>query len=157
METALLLQRINDLFYYDNGKLLNKGSRCRVAGKESGWIRENGYKMVSIGGKHYREHRIIFAMHYNYFPLLIDHIDQNKLNNNIKNLRDATRSLNGLNAKLRITNKSGKCGIFFDKNRNKWRAYIKIDKTYIHGGRFDSKEEAIVARLNLERKYGQFV
>ena len=49
METTLLLQRIDDLFYYDNGKLLNKGSRCRVAGKESGWIRENGYKMVSIG------------------------------------------------------------------------------------------------------------
>lgn len=153
METQTL-QRISDKFYYAEGKLLYRGARCNPKDKESGWISENGYRMVFMDRKQMSAHRIIFALHHGYFPALVDHIDRNKLNNKIENLREATKSINGLNCNVRTNNTSTFTGVNYRKDRKKWRAYVKIDGTQHFIGYWDTIEKAVEARENyLRRKY----
>ena len=83
----------------------------------------------------------------------VDHIDRNKLNNHISNLRYATDSENGMNKSRQSNNTSGIVGVYFCKDRNKGRAVIKKDGNPIHLGYFETKEEAIEARIKAEEKY----
>ena len=59
-------------------------------GDATGSIGHSGYLETRINGKLYRNHRLIFFMYYGYWPRIVDHIDQNRLNNLIENLRAAT-------------------------------------------------------------------
>ena len=85
--------------------------------------------------------------------LCVDHIDRNKLNNHISNLRYATNSENSSNRTIGSNNTSGAIGVSFRKDRNKWRAVIQKDGKTIHLGYFETKEEAIEARSKAEEKY----
>jgi hypothetical protein len=88
----------------------------------------------------------------------IDHIDNNRLNNNINNLRWATPSENSFNQKLSSVNTSGNKGVSFHKRDKKWYAKIKINGKKIHLGNFDSKDEAIKARVNKAKElFGGFI
>lgn len=64
-------------------------------------IAASGYLVGKIDGKQYRAHRIAFAIYHGYWPDEIDHIDRDKINNRIDNLRDCSRSENNLNRKFR--------------------------------------------------------
>ncbi len=77
----------------------------------------------------------------------IDHIDNDKSNNNLSNLRYATHSENSQNSKLSLSNKSGSKGVSFNKKHNKWYAQIMIDGISIFIGSFQNKEDAIAARI----------
>ena len=77
----------------------------------------------------------------------VDHIDNNKVNNSLSNLRWATKKENGQNTNLSNRNTSGVKGVHFDKSRNKWQASIKIDGISINLGRFLTLEEAKQARI----------
>jgi hypothetical protein len=66
-------------------------------------------------------------MHYGYIPSIIDHIDGNPLNNNIKNLRPATEMQNHHNMGISKRNKSGIKGVCWDKSKNKWFARCNFD------------------------------
>ena len=81
---------------------------------------------------------------------IIDHIDGNSENNHISNLRWVTKSENGLNRnnKLRKDNISGHKGICFCKQKNKWKITYQKDGKSIHGGFYDTKEEAIANYKN---------
>jgi hypothetical protein len=109
----------SDIFEYKEGKLfwkINSGPNM-VKGKMAGTsITTSGYHRLKYKGKKYLNHRIIFEMHNSYLPDIIDHIDQNKLNNNIDNLRAANRSLNMLNRKYSKKSKLPK-GIHYTNNR----------------------------------------
>lgn len=86
-----------------------------------------------------------------------DHEDRNPLNNQKNNLRPATISDNMSNRSVFKNNKSGVTGVFWNKNLNKWTAYIKKHNKQYHLGVFEHKEDAIVARLKAEIKYfGEF-
>ena len=85
--------------------------------------------------------------------LCVDHIDRNRLNNHISNLRYATKSENGMNQSKRSDNTSGIKGVNFHKTNKKWRAQITKDGRKIFLGYFESKEEAIEARSKAEEKY----
>ena len=76
----------------------------------------------------------------------IDHIDGNGLNNRWNNLREVTPTENQRNARKRSDNTSGTTGVGWHKQRQKWKAQIRINGTQKHLGYFDSKEEAIWAR-----------
>lgn len=85
-----------------------------------------------------------------------DHIDRNPLNNRRDNLRKATHKENSRNQSKSTKNTSGVIGVGWYNRYNKWRAYIKIEKS-ITLGYFNNKEDAIRARLNAEVKYfGEF-
>lgn len=76
--------------------------------------------------------------------IVVDHIDDNKLNNNILNLQLITQRLNSSKSR---TNNSGYTGVYKIKN-NKFRSSIKINSKYIHIGYFNTKEEAHLAYQN---------
>lgn len=108
---------------------------------------KNGYVKSS---KQEYLHRVIM----NEATLYIDHIDGNKLNNTISNLRICS---NADNLKHRVSlpsnNTSGILGVRFRVERNKWTAEIQANKVVHRLGMFDTKEEAIKARLDAELEY----
>ena len=77
-------------------------------GSEVKSVGGNGYKIVGIYGVKYLVHRIIWEMHNGKIPdgMQIDHIDHNKTNDKIDNLRLVTPKENNHNMKFRVTNKS---------------------------------------------------
>jgi hypothetical protein len=88
----------------------------------------------------------------------VDHIDNNKLNNELFNLRFATHSENSHNAKLSKRNTSGNKGITFDKQTNKWRALICLNYKFVNIGRFEKLEDAIKARQEKAKElFGEFL
>jgi hypothetical protein len=127
----------------------------------AGSLRQNGYYTLFLDAKVYRLHRLVWIYHYGDIPdgILVDHIDGNKANNRIENLRLATNGENVYNSKIRSTNISGVKGVYWDKEYNRWRARISINKKLLHLGRFDTIEEAkaavIAARNNLHGDFAR--
>jgi len=72
----------------------------------------------------------------------IDHINQNKLDNRLENLRWITKSGNCRNKTIRKSNKSGYRGVCWNKQQQKWWARINIDKKEVFLGCYDNPEEA---------------
>ncbi len=76
----------------------------------------------------------------------IDHIDNNRLNNTISNLRWVSYQENSFNSSLSSKNTSGIKGVSFCKDKNKWRARIEINGKEIHLGLYNNLEDAKNAR-----------
>ena len=95
-------------------------------------------------------------MHHGEIPdgMFIDHIDHDRDNNRIQNLRLSDHKINGKNCKLFSSNTSGYTGIRWEQKRNKWKADIKVDGKKITLGRYVRLEDAIKARKQAELKYG---
>lgn len=105
----------------------------------------NTYAKAYINGKLTSLHKLIT----NTGPeTLIDHINQNKLDNRRKNLRTSNHSKNALNSKTPTRNTSGHKGIVWNKKDQRWTARITINKKRIHLGNYKTIEEAIQARNN---------
>jgi hypothetical protein len=83
----------------------------------------------------------------------VDHIDRNRLNNHISNLRYATPTENSQNKSMMTNNTSGIVGVSFHKNNKKWEAKITVNGDKKHLGYFINKEDAITARTNAEIQY----
>ena len=91
------------------------------------FVYNTGYCMIYITNftdrrKHttrYTLHSVILKRNNNYDNNVCDHINGNKLDNRKSNLRIVSRSINRMNSKSK--------GYYFDKTKNKWRAYIKIN------------------------------
>lgn len=91
---------LRELFDYKDGELYWKQSGTgRKIGVPAGTVKSDGYRSIGINGKIYLTHRLIFLYHHDYLPEFLDHIDGNPLNNNILNLREATKQENAQNAK----------------------------------------------------------
>ena len=87
----------------------------------------------------------------------IDHINNNKLDNNIKNLRWVSQQENCMNRKLSSKSTSNYKGVHFNKQRNKWMAHIKINGKSKHLGYFEKIEDAVNARVKkAEEVFGEY-
>ena len=113
------------------------------------------YWYVRINGSDYLAHRIIFYIYHGTEPggFQIDHIDRNKSNNRIDNLRLVDRSNNGRNVGLSSRNKSGYKGVHFNRRQGKYGARIEVYGKKIWLGDFKNIEDAIAARKAGEIKY----
>ena len=112
----------------------------------AGNIRSHGYRAISISvdGKN-REiyaHRIGWFLSYGEWPNQIDHINGNKNDNRLENLRECVHAENMQNTKTYITNKSGFKGVYFSKKAKKWVSQITYNYKSIYLGLFDTAEEA---------------
>ena len=141
---------LNERYWYDEvlGELRYKvrsspASRVQV-NEVAGTINSSGYRVVCVNGKQHRVHRLIWMMLVGEIPAgyQIDHIDGNRANNHISNLRLATRVENGRNAKKRCDNTSGTKGVSFDKLSGKWRVQIRKDGKNT-SALFETKDEAL--------------
>lgn len=127
----------------------------KFAGREALTFISNGYKTGRINGKPVSAHRVGFGIYHGYFPNSdIDHINGNRSDNRIENLRAVDRSGNMKNASIPKDNTSGHIGVSWSSTRNKWCAYISSGKKRIPLGRFVNIEDAIKARKEAEIKYG---
>jgi hypothetical protein len=77
----------------------------------------------------------------------VDHIDNNRSNNHITNIRWATGKENNQNKSLSSKNTSGVKGVYWNKNTNKWKAQIEINGKRINLGSFMNKDDAINIRV----------
>lgn len=151
-----------ELFYYnaETGRLHWKVKFCRSmnAGDVAGDINAHGYYRVTVRGRQYLAHRIIWDLLHPDDLLTkeeeIDHIDHNPLNNKSDNLRKVSRTTNGRNVSKGRNNTSGVVGVYWKKRNQKWLAQIKVNQKDVHLGLFSDKEDAVAARKAAEIKYG---
>lgn len=128
-------------FYYDNGHLhYNYNSGHMKMGDVAGY--PNRYWLIRTHGKMYLAHRLVWLYHHGRLPEQLDHINGDKLDNRIENLRPATKQQNEWNKGDFSSNTSGIKGVSWSKQKNKWRAYIWKDRKQINLGLFDDIETA---------------
>jgi hypothetical protein len=123
-----------------------------------------GYKCIDLccdgKRKHMRIHRLVAI---NFIPndenkQCVDHIDNDRVNNKIDNLRWCTIQENNINTSISKRNISGSKGVSFVKRLNKWRAHIKINRKPIHLGYFTNIDDAIKARKDKAKElFGEFI
>tara|TARA_R110000868_G_scaffold282859_1_gene543141 strand:+ start:335 stop:802 length:468 start_codon:yes stop_codon:yes gene_type:complete len=134
MPTQIELKQLYD---YADGFLIPKQPSTGIGfhGKD--------YHMMSIKNTHYYSHRLIYLWHHGVLPKLVEHIDRDKRNNKIENLREATWSQNLANRGKNKNNTSGFKGVM--PNGKNWGARIQVNRKYIWLGTFGTAEEAAQA------------
>lgn len=148
---------LKQLLHYDpeTGLIYWKIARSNriKAGQLAGTKDGCGYLGISINRKTYRNHRLIWLYMYGHFPeQVIDHIDGNKLNNKLCNLRHVSQQKNMFNYSGNKLNTSGWTGVSYDKARNKYAAYIHHNNKKVNLGRFTTAEEANKVRLQAKNR-----
>jgi hypothetical protein len=119
----------------------------RFAGKPAGSRRGKEYVMVYFDKFHHMAHRVIWKMVYGEDPLYIDHIDGDKGNNRIENLRNVSHSVNMKNKSLYKSNKTGVPGVEYHERDKIWRAKIGVGGGQVQLGSYATKDEAVAARI----------
>jgi len=123
--------------------------------KDYCWRKEtNGYIVSNIKGdnrKLIKMHRLIMNVYK--FEIKVDHIFHNKFDNRKEYLRIVNNINNSKNKQMQSNNTSGVIGVYYDKNRDRWCAEIKVDKVKIYLGRYKDIEEAKRVREDAEIKY----
>jgi len=120
------------------------------------WNFQSGRAGRSIGG---RKNKVNFMLHWAIIGkpkkgFVVDHIDNNPLNNTRSNLRICTPGENAKNSKqIGKNNTSGYKGVKWDKARNKWMASIMVEYRNKFLGRFESKEKAAICYNKAAKKY----
>lgn len=158
-EQIITKESLNKLFDYKDGELYwkIKTSKKVVIGSKAGSTRADGYTLVRINNKRYYYHRLIFLMHNGYLPDFLDHIDNDKSNNRIENLREATLMQNAQNVKLGKDNTSGIKNVSWSKMMNKWVVKIRINREKKHLGYYaDINLAELVAIEAREKFHGNF-
>lgn len=118
------------------------GRRAK-AGEHAGSHWPSGYVGIACNGKRYLAHRLAWLFVYGEWPSMdVDHINRNKEDNRISNLRLATRSQNNVNADLRSNNTSGVRGVYWCKRSKRWLARAQRGGRQVHVGAFTTIEQA---------------
>jgi hypothetical protein len=160
-QTGALVWRVRDVSFFTDGKMsaINGMRRWnkRYAGKAAlNYKGTQGYFRGAIFGRGYLAHRVAWAIYSGAWPENeIDHINGDRSDNRIANLRSATRQENGKNCAIGTRNTSGTIGVRWYNRDRVWVAQVSINGKQKHIGNFKSKDEAIEARAkaNLECGY----
>lgn len=149
---TLTKDNLLSVFEYKDGFLY-----WRKNGKKAGTRHHTGYTQVGLKGKLYSAHRLVFMMHHGFIPEIIDHIDGDRSNDRIENLRAASWAQNLQNMKLRPNNKSGVKNVSWCGKRNKWIVQLSINGRQTNLGRYDDLELAdLIATEAREKYHGAF-
>lgn len=130
-------------------------SNVCATGWFSGTTNTGGYKLIMIDGRNHRAHRLAWLLTHGVIPPDdIDHENQNRADNRLCNLREATRTVNRRNASRNRNNTSGFTGVTFHSSVNKWCAQIVVNRKNIVLGYFTEIDEAVKARKLANERYG---
>ncbi len=139
----------------DSGTFAWKVNRSNVkAGTPAGTPTKNGYLVIRVFDNLHLAHRLAWAYMFGYpLPKFIDHIDGNKKNNAIANLRPCTKVTNGQNRRTAQTNNksSGLLGVAWLDHVKKFTAYIDAGGKRKYLGLFLDKNDAHSAYLEAKR------
>lgn len=161
------LQRLKELltYYPDAGVFVwshakvGKGRGRIEPGTIAGSLNPyRGYIYLKIDQRMYSAHRLAYFYVNGAWPAdEIDHINGDKTDNRINNLRPATRSQNGMNTRAKSRNTSGIKGVDWNKKQQRWRARIRTLKGRKDLGGFLTKEEAAAAYARAAHElHGEF-
>jgi hypothetical protein len=143
-----------------NGALYWRVKRSERApiGSRAGAGDIGGHRHVQINRNLYKEHRLAWLIVYGKWPREIDHINGNKSDNRLCNLRVATRSQNNINrVRPPRNNTSGVRGVSYSRVYKKYEVYIGYNNKRIKLGFFKRKSDAMLARRKAEKEiYGEF-
>ena len=139
----------------DTGEFIWKNpTNQSLIGKVAG-CKAGGYTVITIGSIRYYSHRLAWLYVYKEWPKqMIDHINRNKSDNRISNLREANYVVNAQNQKKPKNNTSGHKGVSWVRKDLRWVVSIQVNKKYVYLGYFIDLEQAIKARKDAEVKYG---
>jgi hypothetical protein len=160
MEEALSLEDVRSRFSYDpeTGEITRIKGKTDFIGKRAGSLRPNGYRFVQIKRRFYAEHRLVWFYVHGCWPTnYIDHINRNRSDNRIENLRECTKQQNSSNKKQNRGSASGLVGVKYRSDRGKWRADITVGGKRHYLGLHSTKEAAFCAyELAARKMLGEF-
>jgi len=114
----------------------------------------HGYGAAIVLGYSFLAHQIVWAFHHGEWPKMIDHINGDRFDNRLENLRECTPSENQKNKAMLARNTSGRIGVTWNRQRRKWYSSIRVENKYIFLGSFHSLDDASDARARAEKLYG---
>ena len=140
----------------DTGKLFWKTAhRKKKAGDEAGYMHPYGYVVVGINGSIFGAHRVAFAIHYGKWPeLFVDHINGDRADNRISNLREASHRVNAQNrSKPREGKKIPLLGVSQHPRCKNFSANINVNGKTLWLGSYKTAEQAHEAYMQAKAKY----
>lgn len=160
---SIPVERLRERLYFDDLGIL-RWRRCASMPKQwnSVWpgreaftaIDGKGYRHGSIDGCYVRLHRVVWALAYGSWPAGdLDHVNGDRLDNRLDNLREVCGSANQRNAKRRADNTSGATGVSWYKPTGRWRATVCLQGRNTHLGYFDNFEDALAARRKADVEF----
>ncbi len=159
-EHTLSLARVNEVLDYDpkTGVFTRRTTVGRYkAGTTAGTL-VDGYVVIMVDGALVKAHRLAwFVRKGEWPPDQMDHINGNRKDNRIHNLRLCTARGNSFNATIRKTNRSGYKGVSWKSQNNKWVVQIQVDRKKVHVGYFNCVKEAASAYNDAAiKQFGEF-
>lgn len=155
--TALTVSRLRELLNYspESGQFTWISTRGRAAaGSVAGAIHKYGYRVIQIDGKGYGAHRLAWLFIYGGFPEVIDHINGDRSDNRIENLRNVDHQVNAENRKgARFGKKIPLMGVKKQTMGNSFWASIKVNGEVVALGGFPTAELAHEAYMAAKAKY----
>lgn len=154
-------QVLLDRFEYRDGHLywkqINPKFKRRKVGDRVGSMHKTGYWCTNYNGTTVKIHRIIFLMHHGFLPEEVDHINGDRADNRIENLRAANRSENQCNRPSLANNTSGYPGVSWHKKSKAWTVRVMKNGKQNLIGYFKDLELAGLVAVEARAKYhGQF-
>jgi len=148
-------ERLRELFgYHIDGWLIRRRTGKRIV---CTLTKGQRYLRLFVDGKVHRLHRMIYIWHYGIPVNNIDHIDNNRENNRIENLRQATQQENCINRKHHTNSKSPYKNVYWNEAANKWAVSMCVNKVRKYFGIFEDVELAdLVASEARDKFQGQF-
>jgi hypothetical protein len=131
---TLTQEYLHQIFEYRDGHLYYReqtGQRSKI-GERVGFLSKSGYFSTSIKKKPFLIHRLIFLMFHGYLPTQVDHINNDRTDNNINNLREADNTKNQWNVRIRNDNKSGYKNVCWIAKDKRYRVEITVSKNKIY-------------------------
>jgi len=150
---------LKELLVYDSGTGIFTWNKYRnskaVKGGIAGGINPRGYRVIKVNNKTYKEHRLAWLYEYGYFPECdIDHINRDKGDNRLCNLREVSRSCNVRNIGNISSNTSGIKGVRKHNQMEQWVVRITANNKDYYLGCYKDFTEAVCHRLAVEQCLG---
>jgi hypothetical protein len=147
--------RLKELFDYFDGHFIVK--KTGLVKKETPITKNHRYARIVVDNKAYYLHRLIYLFHVGSLPKVLDHVDNDRTNNRIENLREATQQQNCLNRTRHRNNASGCKNVHWNKAVKKWTVGLSVNRVRKTFGHFEDLEfAALVAEEARCKFHGDF-
>jgi hypothetical protein len=149
LDSTLNQYEVLNYFNYKDGNLYKRFKENKPVGS----FTDEGYVVVGFNKKSQFAHRVIFLMFNGYLPNCIDHIDGNRANNRIENLRPANANTNAYNQAPRKNTASNLKNVTWHKVSKKWQVKMAVNGHIKYFGLYNDIEYAKFVAETMRHKY----